>query len=254
MAASDQPMRDRAYLYIQRKIARGDLPAGTSISELALAKELGSSRTPIREAVRQLVAEGLLEHTPNRGAVVVQLARQDITDLYELREALEVYAVGKVARNGIRIADVTRLRGLAGEIESLRKELQRDGKNELSDEQMHRFVGSDLSFHTLLMRAAANVRIQKVVNETRLLIRVFAIHRRGHTIDELERIHRSHSDVLDAVIANDAPRAMACLSEHIQQSMRERLDEYDHWEREASLRESLPVFFEAPGTADPNLS
>ena len=244
MVATDQPMRDRAYVYIQRKIARGDLAAGTSISELALAKELGSSRTPIREAVRQLVAEGLLEHTPNRGAVVVQLARQDIIDLYELREALEVYAVGKVARIGIRPTDVQRLRGLANEINQLRGELIAGGASELNDEQMHRFVGSDLGFHTLLMRAAANVRIQKVVNETRLLIRVFSIHRRGHTLEELDRIHQSHGEVLDAVESHQPERAMACLANHIQGSQRERLDDYDHWEREASLRNSLPVFFD----------
>src|SRR5580658_1370278 len=91
-------MRDQAYLYIQRKILAGDLQAGKAVSELTIAKELGSSRTPIREALGQLVAEGLLEQIPNRGAVVVQFGRQDIIDLFELREALEAYAVEKVAR------------------------------------------------------------------------------------------------------------------------------------------------------------
>jgi DNA-binding GntR family transcriptional regulator len=83
-------VRAKAYLHIQRKIAAGELPTGSALSELALAKGLGSSLTPIREAIGQLVAEGFLEQTPNRGAVVVQLTRQDIVELYELREALEV--------------------------------------------------------------------------------------------------------------------------------------------------------------------
>ena len=91
-------MRDQAYAYIQKKILSGDLPAGGAVSELNIAKELGSSRTPIREALGQLVAEGLLEQIPNRGAVVVQFGRQDIVDLFELREALEAFAVEKVAR------------------------------------------------------------------------------------------------------------------------------------------------------------
>jgi len=68
----DQSIRERAYIYIQRKIASGELRPGRSVSELALSKELGSSRTPIREAIGQLVAEGLLEQVHNRGAVVVQ--------------------------------------------------------------------------------------------------------------------------------------------------------------------------------------
>ena len=94
---ADRSAREKAYVLIQQKIARGELPPGSAVSEIPLAQELGSSRTPVREALGQLVAEGLLEQTPNRGAVVVQLGRQDIIDLYELREALEVYAVGKAA-------------------------------------------------------------------------------------------------------------------------------------------------------------
>src|SRR5262249_11400151 len=82
--------RERAYLYIQRKIGSGELPGGGAVSELALAKEIGISRTPIRESIGQLIAEGLLEQSPNRGVVVVQMRRSDIVDLYELREALEV--------------------------------------------------------------------------------------------------------------------------------------------------------------------
>lgn len=236
---SDLPVRDRAYRYIQRKIGAGELAAGTSISEVALARELGSSRTPVREAIRQLVAEGLLEHTPNRGAVVVQLSRQDIVDLYELREALEVYAIGKVARGTMSPADIERVRRLMNEVVTLREEIGATRQTELSEEQMRRFVSADLGFHTLLMRAAGNVRLQKVVNETRLLIRVFSLRRRGHTAEELDRIHRSHSDVLEAVIHHDPQHAAAYLAGHIQTSMNERLEEWDRHARENSLRESL---------------
>ena len=106
-------MRERAYVYIQRKIAAQELKGGGAISELLLAKEMGISRTPIREAIGQLVAEGLLEQIPNRGVVVVQLNRRDIIDLYELREALEVYAVSKVAQYTVNPFDLSRLRELA---------------------------------------------------------------------------------------------------------------------------------------------
>jgi len=155
-------MRTKAYTHIQRKIAAGELAAGSALSELALAKELGSSRTPIREAIGQLVAEGFLEQTPNRGAVVVQLTRQDIVELYELREALEVYAVGKAARERFRTSGLERLQGLADEIPTLKAELEISGGDTLNARQMHRFVASDLGFHTLLMRMAGNARILKV--------------------------------------------------------------------------------------------
>src|ERR1700733_14697298 len=106
-------LRERAYLHIQRKIAVGELPAGSRVSELLLARELGISRTPIREALGQLVAEGLLDQTPSQGAEVVRLTRQDIIELYELREALEVHAVGKAAQHPPSRADLDRIQHCA---------------------------------------------------------------------------------------------------------------------------------------------
>lgn len=240
----DRPIRERAYLLIQQKIARGALRPGANVSEVALAQELGSSRTPIREALGQLVAEGFLEQTPNRGAVVVQLKRQDIVDLYELREALEVYAVGKAARRASSPQEFKRLQELADEIRALENELRESNQTELNPKQMHRFIACDLGFHVLLMRMAANARILKLVNETRLLIRIFAMHRKGHDLQALERIYRQHCEVLGAVAAHEAERGMQLLSSHIQASQRERLEEYDQWESEASLREAQPVFFD----------
>ena len=104
-------MRERAYFLIQQKIVSGELMAGAAISEVSLAKELNSSRTPIREAMGQLVSEGVLEQIPNRGTIVTQFDRQDILELYELREALEVYAVEKVSQREIDSSDRQRLYG-----------------------------------------------------------------------------------------------------------------------------------------------
>jgi DNA-binding GntR family transcriptional regulator len=228
-------MRRRAYLLIQKKIASGELKAGTLLSELALATELGSSRTPIREAVGQLLAEGLLELSPGGGIIVTQLTRQAIRDLYELREALEVFAVGRVAQNGIRTSDRERLNHLLAETQVLLKELKSSGAQELNAGQMKRFTLSDLSFHALLIRLAANARILKVINDTRLMIRIFGIQRSGHKREELEQIHRHHKDILQAVIDQDVDRARKLLSDHIQASANERLDEFDLWERESQL-------------------
>jgi DNA-binding GntR family transcriptional regulator len=246
-ARDDRSVRQKAYRHLQQKIASREFPAGSAVSELSVAKELGISRTPVREAIGQLVAEGLLEQIPNRGVVVVQLTRNDIVDLYELREALEVYAARKAARLPLSAADLHRLQTFTDDILGLRNELLQAGRTELNAEQMHRFVVCDLGFHTMLMRLAANARILKVVNETRLLIRIFAIRRTGHNAADLERINQQHSDVLQAVSERDPDRAMRILSEHIQNSQRERLAEHDHWERENSLRANLPIYVTLPG-------
>lgn len=232
-------LRERAYVHIQQKIACGELEPGCVISELSLSKELGISRTPIREALGQLAAEGILKQSPNRGAVVVRLTRQDIIDLYELREALEVYAVGKAARQTPRRADLDRLWSLTSAILGLREELARSGRSELSEEQMRLFVNYDLGTHMLFMRMAANARIERVVNETRLLIRIFAMPRRGHTAALLEDIHRRHSEIARAISDQDQEAAMRAISEHIQVSMRERLEDFDHRDIESSLQKFL---------------
>lgn len=225
----------KAYQLIQTKIATGQLPAGTLLSELAIAKELGSSRTPVREAAGQLLAEGLLDLNPGGGLVVTQLTRQAIVDLYELREALEVFAVGRAARDGVRPADKSRLESLLEETQALIRELKNSGKPELNVEQMKRFSVADLSFHALLIRLAANARILKVVNDTRLMIRIFAIHKSGHCREELERIYKHHRAILQAVLQRNPEEAKRLLAEHIQASARERLDEFDQWERESHL-------------------
>jgi len=197
------------------------------------------SRSPIREALGQLAAEGILEQSPNRGTVVVRLTRRDIVELYELREALEVYAVGKAASQPPPRADLSKLQALTDAILGLRDELDRSGESELNAEQMQRFVNYDLGTHMLLMRMSANARIQRIVSETRLLIRIFAMPRRGHTKSLLEDIHSQHSEILRAITAQDRERAMSAVSRHIQVSMHERLEDFDHHEIDTSLQKYL---------------
>jgi DNA-binding GntR family transcriptional regulator len=235
----NSPMRDKVYRWVQRKILAGELRGGDVISELSLSNELGISRTPVREALGQLVAEGLLQQSPNRRPAVVKLTRQDIIELYELREALEVYAVGKAARNQVPPADLQRLQGLADQTLAISAELERLGKEVLDVDQMHRFGAYDRAFHTLLMKIAANAKILKAVNETRVMIQIFAMRRQGHDVPTLQRIHREHCEVLRAVAEKRPERAMQTIAEHIQNSLKERLDEYDQTELEASLQEHL---------------
>lgn len=210
------------------------------MSELVLAKELGSSRTPVREAVSQLLAEGLVESSHSGVIVVTRLTRQGILDLFELREALEVFAVGRTARLPILPGDRRRLESLIAQTPVLVKELKQSGKPELDAEQMRRFHSADLNFHALLIRMAANARILKVVSDTRLMIRVFGIRRSFHKRAELERIHKGHRAILQAVVEQDGERAQKLLAEHIEAAASERLVEYDHWERETSLASVLP--------------
>lgn len=235
---SNYTIREKAYQYIQSRIASGDLPSGDAISELLLAKELGSSRTPVREAISQLVSEGLLEQTPNRGTVVMRLTREDIVDLYELREALEVYVVAKVTREQLPAEDIKRLEQLSEGILSLADELDTTGKPYLNAEQMQRFIAADRGFHTLLMAFSFNPRIRKIVDDTRLLIRIFAMRRLGYDTEKLRNIHAQHAAILAAIVSKDPELAMRRLAEHVQISRQERLDDFDRYRRASTIERS----------------
>jgi DNA-binding GntR family transcriptional regulator len=237
--APPESAREKAYLCLQRKILSRELPAGAALSEASIARELGSSRTPLREAIGQLIAEGFLRKTHNRGSVVVEFSQRDVAELYELREALEVYAVGKAAEHGLRPPDPDALQKLTGEILVLRRELEQSRAPRLSAAQMRRFVQVDLNYHATLVRAAGNRRILKVFADTRVLLHIFAMRRKGHEAAQLAEIHRYHSEVLAAVLRKDPEAAMRLLAEHIRVSRQERLEEYEEWERDMVMSNAL---------------
>jgi DNA-binding GntR family transcriptional regulator len=91
---------------------------------------------------------------------------------------------------------------------------------------MRRFVRIDLQFHSMIVRAAATSRILKTVADTRVLLNIFAMRRKGHNVQQLTEIHRYHSEVLAAIAAKDAAKAMRLLGEHIRVSKEERLKEF----------------------------
>ena len=235
--------RERAYLYIQQKIAARELPAGTSISEVALAAELGISRTPVHEAIRQLLGEGLMEEDSNGSTVVVRLSRQDFVELYELRSVLEAHAVSKIAKRKLSDKDVERLEALTGEIKALRSELVKSGRKTLTDAQMRRFEKADISFHTFLMSVAENAAALRVFNKVRYLIRAFAARHAGHNSEALTRVHTEHLEMIRALEEGDVEKAMKTIAQHVQTSQRERLQEYSYWEREALIRHEIQDFF-----------
>lgn len=89
---------DRAYDVLFHEIVNGDLAPGAMLGEVEQAQRLGVSRTPLREALSRLTADGLVEPAPGRGVVVTEVSLEDITELYEVREALEEQVVRLAAQ------------------------------------------------------------------------------------------------------------------------------------------------------------
>ncbi|MDR3403293.1 MAG: GntR family transcriptional regulator [Chthoniobacter sp.] len=215
-----------AHKHILNRIISGDFLAGAAVAEVSLATELGISRTPVREAIGQLVAEGMLQRS-SRGVVVAEPTRQDIIELYELREALEVYAIGKIAGRHLSPRALEPLEALVEELRTIATELQQSGKPALEGEALRRFVAADMRFHTLLLQSGGNQRMLKILDSTSVLLRIFSLPRERHTARLVGEVYRFHRRILDAVAKGSRTEAMQLLGEHIQVSLEERLAEYE---------------------------
>jgi DNA-binding GntR family transcriptional regulator len=215
-----------AHQHILGKISSGEVPAGVPLSELSLAAQLGLSRTPVREAIGQLVAEGILQKS-SRGAVVAEPARQDIVELYELREALEVHMIGTVAERRLSARELETLELLVEQVRASAADLKKSGKPALQGEALKKFVHCDLRFHMLLLQAGGNQRMVKVFDSTQLLLRIFTLRRKHHTAKLLGEVYAFHRRILAAVAAGSREEARRLLGEHIRLSRDERLAEYE---------------------------
>src|SRR3954469_20008540 len=119
----DMSLAQKAYDHLQEGVLSGRLRSGTVISEQALARELGISRTPVGEAIRQLVREGLVEQVPRYGTIVRSIDRRELIDLYEMREAIESYAAAKAAEL-VSDAALDRLQQFCDVMENIERDLR----------------------------------------------------------------------------------------------------------------------------------
>src|SRR6188768_653952 len=152
------PLRDQAYRHIHGKLLSGELPAGHVLSEHSLAREIGISRTPVREAIRRLEQEGILEQVPRYGTIVRRPERRDLEELYQLREALEPYAVAQVAGR-LNGEDLAMLARLCDEIRVIAAAVKKAGRDVVDAALMRRLLSADLAFHMVLLRASGNRRL-----------------------------------------------------------------------------------------------
>jgi DNA-binding GntR family transcriptional regulator len=218
-------LRDQAYQRIRGKMVLGGLASGSQISEPKLVEMLGIGRTPVREAIQQLEVEGLVERTPRKGTVVRVPNRDDIVDLYELREGLESFAV-RLATQRISATELMRLHAVCIQLKRIAEETASQGETILSDDGMRRFLAADMSFHLLLINAAGNRHIMKLVSDSHVMSRIFSTERQEHTLDIVRAAFQIHSDIFEAVASADANKAAALMVRHIRQSLCEALEHY----------------------------
>jgi DNA-binding GntR family transcriptional regulator len=188
---------------IRGAILKGELQPGERLKEEAVAQRLDISRTPVREALRVLQMEGLVEVTPNRGAAVRSYTIDDLREIYALRALLEGHAARRAAQ-GITPDTVDRLRAKSERFAQLRA----------SDAPVADLVAENVVFHEAIMTAAGSPRLADIarrVVEMPLVYRTYY----WYSPEQRHNAEREHFRLLRAFETRDADRAELVMKHHI---------------------------------------
>ncbi|MFI4926856.1 MAG: GntR family transcriptional regulator [Burkholderiales bacterium] len=196
---------DQAYAYVRERVISGDFAAGTRLTEWQIADALGTSRTPVREAMRRLVGDGILRFQPNYGTFVGSYTAKEIGELFDLRALLESEVAGAAARS-ISDNQVERLKALQDKIEERGIDLGR--------ENIERIAGHNREFHRIIAQASDSPRMVKMLTdaiEAPVVQQTFA----RYTAAQLQRSFHHHRELIDAFSARDTAWARDTMSCHV---------------------------------------
>ncbi|SCY42747.1 GntR family transcriptional regulator [Paracoccus tibetensis] len=204
---TEGPQGQSAYRRLLAEIRAGQLLPGARLRETELAERLGISRTPVREAIRQLEADGLVSHQARQGATIRNLDYVEVIELYEMRSVLE----GTAARLAARMASQVELRELTEINEALAYAEPGTAAQELNRQ-----------FHRTLLDAARNRFLVKTMIALQKTLLILG----PTTLSESER-HESasieHRAVIDAIAAHDGDRAEAAMRAHVEAALNARV-------------------------------
>lgn len=204
--AARQTASDHIARVLREAIVTGDLSEGEELNQVALAEHFGVSRVPVREALRQLTAEGLVGQEAHHRAVVTTVSRERLSELFDLRELLEAYMLSRA------IDKVTP--ELIAELWSV--------TDEMSDLDDHdEWLRLNRQFHALLYSASGATYTEELAGQIAArTTRYLWASSGGRGIDRVGEAHAEHIAILEAVEAGDVERATGTLVQHIEGTRR----------------------------------
>jgi len=197
-----KPLREVVFETLREAIIKGDLAPGERLMEVQVAEELGVSRTPVREAIRKLELDGLVIMVPRKGAYVADISMRDLSDVFEVRRALEGLA-----------AELAADRATDEEIEELERMLVRISES-IEENRVRDTVELDTQFHEMLYAASRNERLRGILSQLREQIHRFRLQswtRPGRARVALEE----HRGIVEAVAERNPELAKKRATEHI---------------------------------------
>ena len=209
------PLRDAVFMSLRKAILTGKIKPGERLTEVKLGKILGTSRTPIREAIRLLEQENLVKIIPGSGARVSRMTVSDLQDVMEVRSALEQLSAGLACE---RITEEEK-----AELYEAYNAFVRSTQSE--DSIM--IADSDVHFHNLILKAAKNQKLGKILDglaDNIYRYRYEFIREDGH----YEDLIREHKELYEAVISGNREVAEKSARSHIARQwsyIREHLQE-----------------------------
>lgn len=201
--ASSADAVKRAYRMVTEMIASGELAPGARLREQTLAETIGVSRTPVREALGRLSAEGVVELTPNRGAQVVSFSAEDVNAMFDVRSRLEPQAVA-LAVPRLSPEDLDQILEWSKEMRKLAA----------SGRDLERLNALNSSFHGIFFDRCGN---RLLAGALRGVIRpsIVALTFRRYTPRALERSMLHHAEIVEAATIGDAEWAESVMRAHI---------------------------------------
>lgn len=183
-------------------IMAGELPPGSRLDEHDLAERYGMSRTPVREALRQLAAVGLAEYRPHRGVIVAFPEQQRIAEMFEVMSELEALC-----------ARLAALRMDAGERREF-EALHRRSLEHVRDGRIEDYDAANLAFHATLYRGAHNHFLEETTLSVRRRVQPFR-RSQFRVLGRLGNSFAEHDRIVEAVLRGDAQAAEASMREHV---------------------------------------
>ncbi|MDA8292238.1 MAG: GntR family transcriptional regulator [Actinomycetota bacterium] len=201
-AIDNVTLSQRVYDHLRAEIRARRLQPGTELSEVALSRELGVSRGPIREAMGRLAAEGLVTVRPRRGAVVRAITAEELVDAYLVREVLESLAV-RLAVPRLGPDELGRLEALVDEMEQ-----------SAARGQVDQFFGANVAFHEMFCAHSGNEKLQHVHHRLMGEIGAFQDHSLSLRGDPAESV-AEHRAILRAARRGDSDEAGEIAAAHV---------------------------------------
>lgn len=218
----DLSLNEKAYAFIVDKLSSGELKPGQKLSEPSLAKACGVSRTPMREAVRRLVEEGVLYQIIKSGTYVTGFAAKDVSDAYEIRCVIETAMLAQaVVKLGKK--EFAALQSCCDRMHAAIRAMRKAKMDIMTGKPESEFLEADIQFHLTLLRASGNSLAEKIIVNAYRRNQFFGTHSHQRTLEHVALAWKFHCEILKACRKNDPALAAKWLKDHIARSERDAL-------------------------------